>query len=70
MLVNMIIYPLVRYVAHNKQYILSFQTKESCSDEVEAFILDTEFDYDNVTLTPKYSGEEMAIMMNASSLAK
>ena len=32
------------------------------TDEVEAFSLDENFDYDKVVLTPKYTPEEMKIV--------
>ena len=39
------------------------ETGRDCSnDNVEAFKLDEEFDYDNVTLTPKYSAAQMTLL--------
>lgn len=35
------------------------------TDDVEAFTLDNDFDYDNVVLTPKFSPAEMAIIQQA-----
>ncbi|XP_021347981.1 uncharacterized protein C11orf74 homolog [Mizuhopecten yessoensis] len=35
---------------------------QECSDEVEPFSLDRDFDYDNVILTPKYSQEDVNLM--------
>ena len=37
-----------------------------CTDAVEAFTLDEDFDYDNVILTPKFSAEDMAILINCA----
>ena len=36
-----------------------FFTQQDCSDDVEPFALDQDFDYDNFVLTPKYSPEDM-----------
>ncbi|XP_015857944.1 intraflagellar transport-associated protein isoform X3 [Peromyscus maniculatus bairdii] len=35
-------------------------TEEIFGDEVQPFFLDEEFDYDNVTLTPKFTAGELA----------
>ena len=41
------------------------EPSENCSgDVVEAFKLDEDFDYDNITLTLKYSVAEMALLEN------
>ncbi|XP_051000171.1 intraflagellar transport-associated protein [Acomys russatus] len=42
------------------------QTEEILGDEVQPFSLDEEFDYDNVTLTPKFTAEEIATMQDLS----
>ena len=39
--------------------LIFFLVLQECSNEVEAFSLDENFDYDNVVLTPKYSPEDM-----------
>lgn len=36
------------------------QTEEILGDEVQPFFLDEDFDYDNVTLTPKFTAGELA----------
>ncbi|XP_060086392.1 intraflagellar transport-associated protein-like isoform X2 [Ylistrum balloti] len=38
------------------------EDQQVCTDEVEPFCLDTDFDYDNVILTPKYSQEDVILM--------
>ena len=38
--------------------IFFFLLQGCCSDEVEPFVLDEDFDYDNVVLTPKFTIRE------------
>lgn len=42
------------------------QTEEILGDEVQPFFLDEEFDYDNVTLTPKFTAGELATIQELS----
>ncbi|KAF1583147.1 UNVERIFIED_CONTAM: hypothetical protein FQV15_0016641, partial [Eudyptes pachyrhynchus] len=42
------------------------QTEEILGDEVQPFFLDEEFDYDNVTLTPKFTAGEIATIQELS----
>lgn len=42
------------------------QTEEILGDEVQPFSLDEEFDYDNVTLTPKFTAGEIATIQDLS----
>ncbi|XP_033751801.1 protein C11orf74 homolog [Pecten maximus] len=62
--------PSVKPITQNDQ-TLDFSAKEGtpitfdhqeCTDEVEPFTLDKDFDYDNVILTPKYSEEDVQLM--------
>lgn len=42
------------------------QTEEILGDEVQPFFLDEDFDYDNVTLTPKFTAGEIATIQELS----
>lgn len=42
------------------------QAEEIVGDEVQPFFLDEEFDYDNVTLTPKFTAGEIATIQELS----
>lgn len=42
------------------------QTEETLGDEVQPFFLDEDFDYDNVTLTPKFTAGEIATIQELS----
>ncbi|XP_056657915.1 intraflagellar transport-associated protein isoform X2 [Monodelphis domestica] len=44
--------------------------KEVSGDEVQPFSLDEEFDYDTVTLTPKFSNAEMKTILEMSSRSR
>lgn len=40
---------------------------QECSNEVTAFCLDENFDYDNVVLTPKFIVEEVAFLKSCKT---
>lgn len=40
---------------------------QECSNEVTAFSLDENFDYDNVVLTPKFTVEEVAFLKSCKT---
>lgn len=40
---------------------------QECSNEVTAFCLDEDFDYDNVVLTPKFTVEEVAFLKSCKT---
>ena len=43
------------HVSHSMCHVCSNFFQVECSDSVEPFSLDADFDYDNVVLTPKFS---------------
>ncbi|XP_048730733.1 uncharacterized protein LOC125647912 isoform X2 [Ostrea edulis] len=47
---------------YRTEVVVTEESTEECSDEVAAFCLDEDFDYDNVVLTPKFTTEEIEFL--------
>lgn len=52
---------------YRTEVVLTSESTEECSDEVTAFCLDENFDYDNVVLTPKFTVEEVAFLKSCKT---
>ncbi|XP_062617656.1 midasin-like [Saccostrea cucullata] len=52
---------------YRTEVLLTEESVEECSNEVTAFCLDEDFDYDNVVLTPKFTAEEMEFLKSCKT---
>lgn len=52
---------------YRTEVVLTSESTEECSNEVTAFCLDENFDYDNVVLTPKFTVEEVAFLKSCKT---